>query len=403
MDQKAVAPRGPSLGCRLLPRAFLLALTSCAAVVVAVACTAPAHSASQADARVLQADHFVGSRPETVSWGWYPLDKEPVLRIQSGQTVRIDTLTHAGATQNEEPVEYLSAMGVGRREMLQDMLDFWASREGRPREGRSGHVITGPVYIEGAEPGDMLEVQILDVETRVSWGINNTSARGGVFSSGYPGFQQDDPALDIPPGTRHLIRTSEVGGREVALFAPNIQVPLAPFMGILAVAPAPVVGQPGVTVPGVQGSRPPGAFGGNLDVKDLKAGTTLYLPVFQPGALFYTGDPHSVQGDGEVSGTAIEQSLTGVFRFIVHKGKTISGLRAETDTHYMIMGIDLDLDRAMRHATWAVVDFLVKEKGLTPAKALSLASIATDFRVGEVVDLTQVVVGYIPKDIFLEQ
>ena len=403
MDQKAVVPRGPSLGCRLLPRALLLALTSCVAVMVAVAWTAPARSESQADSGALQADHFVGSRPETVSWGWYPLDKEPIVRIQSGQTVRIDTLTHAGATQNQEPVAYLSTMGVPREEMLQDMLDFWASREGRPREGRSGHVITGPVYIEGAEPGDMLEVQILDVETRVSWGINNTSSRGGVFSTSYPGFQPDDPALDIPPGTRHLIRTSEVGGREVALFAPNIHVPLAPFMGILAVAPAPVVGQPGVTVPGVQGSRPPGAFGGNLDVKDLKAGTTLYLPVFQPGALFYTGDPHSVQGDGEVSGTAVEQSLTGVFRFVVHKGKTIAGPRAENDTHYMVMGIDLDLDRAIRQATWEVVDFLVKEKGLTPAKALSLASIATDFRVGEVVDLTQVVVGYIPKDIFLEQ
>ena len=192
-----------------------------------------------------------------------------------------------------------------------------------------------------------------------------------------------------------------VDGREVAFFSPDIEVPLAPFMGILAVAPAPVVGEPGVTVPGVQSSRPPGSFGGNMDVKDLKAGTTLYLPVFHPGALFYVGDPHSAQGDGEVSGTAIEQSLAGVFRFVVHKGVTISGPRAETDTHYMIMGIDLDLDRATRHATWEVVDFLVKEKGLTPAKALSLASIAVDFRVSEVVDLTQVVTGYIPKDIFL--
>jgi acetamidase/formamidase len=377
----------------------LLLAASCAA---ALALSVPAHTAGQ-DTGAFRPDHVIGSRPETVSWGWYPIDKEPVARIQSGQTVRIDTLTHAGATQNQEPVEYLSGMGVGREDILQDMLDFWASREGRPREGRSGHVITGPVYIEDAEPGDMLEIQILDIETRVPWGINNTSSRGGVFSTSYPGFDEDDAALDIPPGTRHLIRTGRMGGREVAFFAPDIEVPLAPFMGILAVAPDPVVGQPGVTLPGVQGSRPPGAFGGNLDVKDLKAGTTLYLPVFQPGALFYTGDPHSVQGDGEVSGTAIEQSLSGTFRFVVHKGKSISGPRAEDDTHYMIMGIDLDLDRAMRHATWEVVDFLVEEKGLTPAKALSLASIAVDFRVGEVVDLTQVVVGYIPKDIFLEQ
>ena len=348
-----------------------------------------------------EADHFVPSTPDNVAWGWFPIDKEPVLRVQPGETVRINTLTHAGATQNEEPVAYLTGLGLPRDEILQDVLDFWASREGRPREGRSGHVITGPVYVEGAEPGDVLEVEILSIETRVSWGINNTSARGGVFSMDYPGAHPDDPPLDIPPGTRHVIRTGDVDGREVALISDDIHVPLAPFMGILAVAPDPVVGQPGVTVPGVQGSRPPGAFGGNLDVKDLKAGTTVYLPVFHEGALFYTGDPHGAQGDGEVSGTAIEQSLSGVFRFAVHKDRSISAPRAEDDEYYMIMGIDLDLDRAARHATWEVVNFLGEEKGLSPAEALSLASIAVDFRVSEVVDLTQVVTGYIPKDIFL--
>ena len=348
-----------------------------------------------------EADHFVPSTPENVAWGWFPIDREPVLRIQPGETVRINTLTHAGATQSEEPVAYLTGLGLPRDEILQDVLDFWASREGRPREGRSGHVITGPVYVEGAEPGDVLEVEILSIETRVAWGINNTSARGGVFSLDYPGAHPDDPPLDIPPGTRHVIRTGDVDGREVAFMSDDIQVPLAPFMGILAVAPDPVVGQPGVTVPGVQGSRPPGAFGGNLDVKDLKAGTTVYLPVFHEGALFYTGDPHGAQGDGEVSGTAIEQSLSGVFRFAVHKDRTIAAPRAEDEEYYMIMGIDLDLDRAARHATWEVVNFLGEEKGLSPADALSLASIAVDFRVSEVVDLTQVVTGYIPKNIFL--
>ena len=182
------------------------------------------------------------------------------------------------------------------------------------------------------------------------------------------------------------------------------RVRLAPFLGIMAVAPAdPSVGQPGVTVPGVQSSRPPGAFGGNLDVKDLTAGTTLYLPVFHPGARFYSGDPHSAQGDGEVSGTAIEQSLTGVFRFILHKGQTIAGPRAETDTHYIMMGIDLDLDRALRMAVSEVVSFLVAEHGLTPGKAFSLASIAVDFHVAEAVDLTQVVSGKIPKSLFLDR
>ena len=386
-------------------------LATALAVALASACGAPdGESAAEGNTPAPEmrsaepageAEHFVPSTPENVAWGWFPIDKEPVLRVEPGETVRINTLTHAGATQNEDPVAYLTGLGLPRDEILQDVLDFWASREGRPREGRSGHVITGPIHVEGAEPGDVLEVEILSIETRVSWGINNTSARGGVFSMDYPGAHPDDPPLDIPPGTRHVIRTGDVDGREVALISDDIHVPLAPFMGILAVAPDPVVGQPGVTVPGVQGSRPPGAFGGNLDVKDLKAGTTLYLPVFHEGALFYTGDPHGAQGDGEVSGTAIEQSASGVFRFAVHKDRSISAPRAEDDEYYMIMGIDLDLDRAARHATWEVVNFLGEEKGLPPAEALSLASIAVDFRVSEVVDLTQVVTGYIPKDIFL--
>ena len=157
--------------------------------------TPPDTSTTQA----LEADHFVPSTPENVSWGWFPIDKEPVLRMQSGETVRVNTLTSAGAAQDEEPVAYLTGLGIPREEILQDVLDFWASREGRAREGRGGHVITGPIHVEGAEPGDVLEIEILSVETRVPWGINSTSARGSVFSTSYPGFREGDPALDIPP------------------------------------------------------------------------------------------------------------------------------------------------------------------------------------------------------------
>jgi len=346
---------------------------------------------------------FVPSRPETVTWGWFPIDRPPVLTIQSGDTVRIDTLSHAGATQDEEPDTFLRGFGVEPEEILQDVRDFWASRSDRPREGRRGHVITGPIYIDGAEPGDMLEVRILELTTRVPYGMNSTGPTSGVFDGSYPGARPDDAPLDMP-SKRHLIRTATVEGREVALFSPDIHVPLAPFMGIMAVAPADtVVGQPGVTVPGVQSSRPPGPYGGNMDVKDLTAGTTLYLPVFQPGARFYVGDPHSAQGDGEVSGSAIEHSLSGVFNFTLHKGRSIAGPRAETATHYIMMGIDLDLDRALRMAVREVVSFLVEEKGLTPDKAVSLASIAVDFHIAEAVDLTQLVSGKIPKSLFLEQ
>ena len=360
-------------------------------------CAAPLAAAG---ATQTPTEHFVPSRPETVSWGWFPVDKPPVLTIASGDTVRIDTLSHAGATQNDHPEVSLGRAGITPDEILQDVVDFWTSREGRPREGRSGHVITGPIAIDGAEPGDMLEIQILELTTRVPYGINNTSPTGGVFGLRYPGSRPGDAERDIAR-VRHVIRTGRSGDREVAFFSDDIEVPLAPFMGIMAVAPNPVVGEPGVTVPGVQSSRPPGPFGGNMDVKDLTVGSVLYLPVFHTGALFYTGDPHSAQGDGEVSGTAIEQSLSGRFRFILHKDTPLSMPRAETDAHYILMGIDLDLDRALQQAVDEVVAFLVAEKELTPDKALSLASIAVDFQVAEAVDLTQLVTGKIPKSLFV--
>ena len=354
-------------------------------------------------AQPIEPDHVVRSTPENVVWGWYPIDRAPVLTVRSGETVRIDTLSHAGTTQDEDPERYLARFGAAPDEIPPDVAAFWRTRSDRPREGRSGHVITGPIHVEGAEPGDVLEVQILSLRTRAPWGINNTGPASGVFGPGYPGTSPEDEPFDMAP-MRHFIRTGVVDGREVAFFSDGVQVPLAPFMGVMAVAPEnPTVGQPGVTVPGVQASRPPGAFGGNLDVKDLTAGSTLYLPVFHPGARFYVGDPHSAQGDGEVSGTAIEQSLSGDFRFVLHKDRTLDGPRAENAAHHILMGIDLDLDRALRKAVAATVDFLVETRGLTPAQAFSLASIAVDFRVAEAVDLTQVVTAFVPKAIFLER
>ena len=349
-------------------------------------------------------DHVLPARPEHVTWGWIPIDERPALTIHPGQTVRIDTISHHGATQDEDPVTFLPKFGVRPDEILQDVRDFWASRGSRPREGRGGaHILTGPVAIAGAEPGDMLEVQILELTTRVPYGVNTTGPMSGVFSRSYPGTRQGDAGLDVPSATRRLLRTGTVNGRQVVLFSDTVHVPVAPFMGIMAVAPrAPTVGEPGVTIAGVQSSTPPGPYGGNMDLKDLTAGSTLYLPVFHEGALFYVGDPHGAQGHGEVSGNALEQSVTGVFRFMLHKGTSIPGPRAETPTHYVLMGVDLDLDRAMRLATLEAVNFLVEEKGLARDEAFSLASIAVDFHVAEVVDLTQLVAATIPKSLFLK-
>jgi acetamidase/formamidase len=372
--------------------------TAGVASVIASACLVSGSAQAQAQAQATE--HYLPSRPDTVSWGWYPVDKAPLLTIESGDTVRVDTLSHAGSTQREHPATFLGGLGVAPKDILQDVIDFWGSRDGRPREGRSGHVITGPIAITGAAPGDMLEIQVLELTTRAPFGINNTGSSAGVFGPGYPGSRPDDPVRDVET-VPHVIHSGMVAGREVALFSDDIHVPLAPFMGIMAVAPRPVLGEPGVDIPGVQASRPPGAFGGNMDVKELTVGSTLYLPVLHPGAQFYVGDPHSAQGDGEVSGTAIEQSLSGRFRFVLHKNTPIAGPRAENATHYILMGIDLDLDRALQKAVDEVVAFLVREKGLTPTKAVSLASIAVDFHVAEAVDFTQLVTGKIPKSIFI--
>jgi acetamidase/formamidase len=363
-------------------------------------------------------EYFVSAKPENVVWGGFPIDEPPVLTIESGTTVRIDTISQSGATNaTADPVTYFGQFGVQPVEVLQDVIDFWASRPNRPQYGP--HILTGPIYVNGAEPGDVLEIQVLDLNPRVPYGLNNTAPMGGVLGTGYPGFREGDPGLDIPaappdaiagifPDVRqHLYRVTKRKGQLVALFSRDIEVPLKPFMGVMGVAPPAGVfvgSTPAAPPPalGVQGSGPPGQFGGNMDLHDLTIGSTLYLPVFHPGGQFFTGDSHSAQGDGEVSGTAIEHSLSGVFRFVLHKGKSLEWPRAEDKDYYIMMGIDHDLDRAMRLATLEVVKFLVEERGLTQAKAFSLASIAVDFHAAEVVDGTQLIVGKIPKDLFLK-
>jgi acetamidase/formamidase len=391
---------GPFRGTRRVNAVLLATVGTC----VCVAAQSGAGPGTQG--RAAAPTTRVRSTPENVVFGSFPIDRQPVARVRSGEVVRIDTLSHRGTTQQEDPVTFLGARGVKPDEILQDVRNVWAARaahsQGGPGGGGGGHILTGPIFVEGAAPGDTLAVAMLELTPRVPYGINATSSTSGAFAPTY-GAAPGDPIPDIPPGTIHLIRTGMANGRPVAFFSDTIQVPMSPFMGTMAVAPElPTVGQPGVRVEGIQTSGPPGPYGGNMDFRELKVGSTLYLPVFHPGALFYVGDPHGVQGDGEVSGNALEQSLTGVFRFTVLKGKTITGPRAENGTRYFLMGIDTDLNRAVRKAVLETVDFLVKEKGLGPAKALSLCSIAIDFRIAEVVDGTQVVVGSIPKALFLK-
>lgn len=400
---------------RLSPRtAFALALGGCGLLALPAAGSAVAGGGPPDPT---PAAHHLPSTTENLTWGGFPIDGPPALTIGSGETVRIDTLSGSGATNPDvHPIEYFAQFGVSPDQILPDLLDFWKSVPDRERYGP--HVVTGPVYVEGAEPGDVLEIEILDLDPRVPYGINSTGPTSGVMATTYPGFRDGDQPLDIPdeipadapagvlPDVRqHLYWTGEHQGREVAFFDDDVLVPFEPFMGVMAVAPATgsYVGGTEDEVPpesGVQGSRPPGPFGGNLDVKDLTEGATLYLPVFQDGAQVFMGDPHGAQGDGEVSGTAIEQALSGTFRFTVHKDVALDGPWAEDADNWIMMGIDWDLDRAMRFAVEDTVEFLVREKGMTTAKAYSFASIAVDYHAAEVVDGTQVVTGKIPKAIF---
>ncbi len=182
--------------------------------------------------------------------------------------------------------------------------------------------------------------------------------------------------------------------RNAAVFDRNIEIPLGPFNGVNGTCPADSEGPN-------RRSGPPGAFGGNLDCKDLVAGSTLYLPVFQKGALFYTGDCHAAQGDGEIAGDAIGTANTTIYQFILHKGVTLKGPRAETPTHYITYGLDPDLDTAMRNAMIATLEWLKEKKGYDFLPAYALTSAAIDFHVTQVVDKTLGIQGMIPKKIFV--
>jgi acetamidase/formamidase len=323
-------------------------------------------------------DATLRSTPETVIWGYLTADLPPALTIKSGQTVKIDTVSHQGLLTKDDPVTFFGKAGILQDQVLQDAIDIYKTV---PRSrGMSVHVLTGPIYVEGAAPGDMLEVRVHELELRVPYGVNNSGPISGVL-----------PGLLSAPAPK-IIKFDMA--RNVALFSDEIEVPLSPFLGIMSVAPSREVL--------LVSSRPPWRWGGNVDFNKLTPGASLYLPVFNTGAQFYTGDPHAAQGDGEVNGGAIEASLTATLQFIVHKGagKAMRWPRAEDATHYYTMGMDLDLNVAMRHATRETVDFLQEQFGLSTVDAYSLASIAVDFRVAEAVDSVQMIYGMIPKKLF---
>ncbi len=312
--------------------------------------------------------HDLVLTPAHVHWGYYDAKVAPALRMAAGERVRVETMVAGGLAR-------LRLAGVAEADIPAALK---AVEQGVTERGPGAHPMTGPIFVEGAEPGDTLEVRVLAIEFLHDFGVNAFSPGGGVLPD------------DFPYAKVKLLRWP-AGATSVA-FAPGVTVPLAPFFGSIGVAPPPLVGR--------ISSRPPGWHGGNLDNKDLVAGTTLYLPVHVPGALLSVGDGHAAQGHGEVTGTALETSLRGTFEVRLHKGRRLRWPRAETPTHYISMGLNEDLDEATRLAVRELVDFLVTEKKMSAEDAYMLCSLSADLHVTQAVDATKGVHATLAKSLF---
>ena len=312
--------------------------------------------------------HDLKLTPPNVHWGYYDARLKPVLRIASGDTVRVETMVAGG-------LERLTLAGVPDSEIPDSLQQVEKSVTDR---GAGAHPLTGPIYVEGAEPGDVLEVRILAFEFLHPYGVTGFRPGSGTLPDEFPYAHFMRIPIDARAGT--------------AEFRPGVILRLAPFWGSIGVAPPPPIRR--------LSSGPPGWHAGNLDNKELVAGSTLYLPVHVPGALISMGDGHGLQGDGEVTITALETSLRGTVQISVRKGKPIRWPRAETPTHFITMGLHPDLNEAARMATREMIDFLVSEKGMTRDEAYTFCSLAVDLRVTQLVDDTKGIHAMLAKTIF---
>ena len=315
-----------------------------------------------------QSTYTLKATPKTVAWGYYDAKAEPVLHIKSGDTVVFDTLI----TNSPNGLE---KAGVAPDQVQQNLRDIYKEIT---THGPGGHILNGPVYVDGAEPGDTLEIHIQKIDLAIPYAYNGFRFGAGFLTNDFAYARTKIIPLDRQ--------------RMVADFAPGIEIPLHPFFGSMGVAPPEAYGR--------ISSAPPGIHGGNMDNKELVAGTTLYLPVHAPGALFEIGDGHAGQGNGEVDITALETSLEGTLQFIVRKDLKVKYPRAETPTHYISMGFDDDLSEATRIAVRQMIDFLVDEKHLSRDDAYMLTSVAGDVDITELVDSNKGVHVMMPKAVF---
>ena len=356
---------------------------------------------------------YIPSTPQTVQWGSLPnRDARPLLTVASGTVVTFDTVSHEGILEDQgrDPVAYFGRQGVAAEHVLEDARAIAASGLAHDFDADGPHVVTGPIAVAGAEPGDVLKVEVLALRPRAPYGvISNRHGKGAL-----PGEFPENDGPDADPSAANPQRYNNVsiftpieaiGGEPHAVLrngdGERLRFAIAPFMGIMGVAP-----NTGETV----NSIPPAAYGGNLDINELGVGSTLYLPVQVPGALFYTGDPHYAQGDGEVALTALEAPLRATFRLTVLPagdpgipgGSPLQHPFGETPAYWIPIGLDPDLDEAMKQAVREGIDFLSASLGVDRAVAYAYLSAATDFEVSQVVDRTKGVHGLIRKADFAD-
>ncbi len=315
----------------------------------------------------IAADFTLKATPATVAWGYYSGAAKPALTVHTGDTVTMQTLSTCGSGDR------LKSLGVKEADIPAYTQPIYDQVKDK---GPGGHILTGPVAIEEAEPGDVLEVQILKINLDTNFACNSFGLGRGFLPQEFPYSKTKIIPLDRE--------------RMLANFAPGIAIPLHPFFGSMGVAPA----------GGKIDSAPPYAHAGNMDNKELVAGTTLYIPIAAKGALFEAGDGHAGQGNGEVDITALETYLTGTFRFIVHKHQELRWPRAETPTEYISMGFSKDLKEATELAVEDMIRFLVEEKHLTRDEAYMLTSVAIDVDITQLVDGNVGVHAICPKNIF---
>jgi acetamidase/formamidase len=342
---------------------------------------------------------YLPADPARVFWGRLPSGADaPALEVDPGVEVTIDTISHEGVLddQGSDPVAYFGSHGVAVENVLRDAAELTRTRQRDPDDGP--HVVTGPILVRGAEPGDVLAIEVVELLPRVPYGvISNRHGRGalpGEFPRGDRnvsifatldapdrGLSAQDGAL-IDPKVDQLGQTASIPLREGA--AERVHFATNPFLGIMGVAVA------GDERPH---SVPPGMHGGNIDINLLTVGSTLHLPVLVPGALAYVGDPHFAQGDGEVALTALEASLRATLRFRITTADDpfaafvhAHGPVVETPDFWVPTGLDEDLREAMKKAVRASVKFLVGGYDMDEEHAYAYLSAAADFDISQVVD-----------------